>query len=330
MSIVSIKEDTDGRRGSKSGGGFSFTRTFRIITNDPEDDAAIILADDASDSSSNTLPVLFSQHPNSTLAVLDSFTCDPFSGDRLHWVVKAMYKRRADISDNPTDPTVTKPTEFPPNISYGFSNRYQRVVENSYFTVENSDSGDPIPDPKETPTKAILNSAGQPFDPPLVQDDSSLRIDIQRNETREEFDPDTTANRFKDTLNISQITIAGINIGPLEGRMIDVQADKKWDQENEVYWDVSYIIEVRRSTHKRSILDAGYYQLASSPTDFTDIERLLDSDDEPITEPVPLNGAGTALALSGEFEYLDFTTYFPDDWSQLGLPTNADDSDPVN
>jgi len=293
--VTSVVERMSGRGGDETTSTQGFTRVFQV-----EIDA--ISATVESDILANaSIPAIGAAHPAySAVKCIRRRIKLVDDDDFLTWEVECEYALptpgRNNISSNPIND--------PPRISFG-SAQYTRVVERAY------QSGDTIDDPSE----AVLNSAGQPFDPPVVQEEENMVISITRNERT--IDPADLVT-YRNTINSASITIAGVVIAEHRGRMRSIMASKAWDTSGTAYWQVSYEIEIATATHIREILDAGYYERNSSG-----LVPILDKGDnpEPITEPAPLDGSGGEGDPTSPV-YLSYQTYWAKAWSGLSLPSS--------
>lgn len=298
MSIVSVNEARMERSGKDSSSSPpTWERAFLVVTNDIEDGPALILDDSA-------IPQLGDEHPDADYMVVGERDCSVYEDD-FHWLVKITYVRES--GEQAGDPTQNNP-----RISFSTVAK-EYVADKAY---NNDDSPPPSsPDTRGNPTKAVENSAKDPFDPPLMDERRNIVITIQRNESIAEFDPEHLPE-YENTLNSSSITIAGVTIAKHEGMMRSIRADKAWDTYGRAYYSVTYDIEVDRETHVRKILDRGYYELVTGKK-----IPILDSQGNIVQEPFKLNGGGTKALLPIEVTWLSFRTKWALDWSSLDLPT---------
>jgi hypothetical protein len=309
MSITSVNEITEARTGEETVEGRIYTRLFQVITDNPATREKDIF-DNAN------IPNPLEEHPDDSTVVCERIvpTQDGGEAARKVWKVVCSYRTRQAIPPG-AGSTYTLAVDLPPDISYTWA-QYQRVVENAYQDG----------DTQGNPTQPIQNSAGDPFDPPLVQEFSNLVININRNEKAGDFDPNVMAD-YEETINSVKITIAGVLIDINEGRMRKIGGTKKWDVLGQEYWNATYEIEIDRETHIRQVLDQGFFQKAGTD----DRRRIMASDigqvtgqDTPVDIAQKLDGAGFVLSdtASAGAKYLDFQTYFARDWGPLKLPAD--------
>lgn len=149
----------------------------------------------------------------------------------------------------------------------------------------------------------VVNSALDPFDPPLERDDSRLILRIRRNEAA--FSA-TDAAQYKDKINSD--VFAGQAIGAV--KVNDITGDPAWSGEMGLYFVVTYEFEISNLAWgwNLKVLDAGYNVLNGSG----DLVPAQLADGSFATKPVPLNGSGV-LAVPppalGSANWLEFEAY---------------------
>lgn len=295
MSISSVHERYQERQARATPEGRFFTRVFHVVTTDVTTAQVDIFAD-------TSIPNIYDPFPGADDAICKNIASEVFHEDQVQWLVICEYGPRKQVEEGNTHPT-----DLPAVISFGYQ-QYRRAVEKAYRAT----------DDVTNPTLPVQNSAGQPFDPPLVDVVSNQVITINRNEKTSAFDPNKAAN-YKDTLNKNPITVAGVQIAALQGRIRKIGSRTAWDEEGLGYWEVTYEVEVDRKYHVRKPLDIGFYQLDSAG----ELTSIKDSEGEAVTEPVKLDGAGQELGPGGDPVYGSFQTLFAVDWAPLGLPSSA-------
>ena len=171
--------------------------------------------------------------------------------------------------------------------------------------------------------RAIVNSAGDPFDPPVTRDDSRPVLTVVRNELA--FDNDY-AESFRDHVNAS--TWNGYAARTV--KIASITADLSWSPvvlalyptSRGYYWTTTYVFHIDTATWDKKILDAGYH----TKTGGTKGRIILDDGSSP-AQPVPLDGSGATAAPdnSGNIVgvYLPFQVYEAANFAALNitLPT---------
>ncbi len=166
--------------------------------------------------------------------------------------------------------------------------------------------------------KAVLNSAYDPFDPPIQEDLYDLTLIIVRNEAS--YTP-ATAHTYVNSLNNGNITIAGLAITAREGKLVDFSAEKL-ERNGYDYYRVVYRIEFNANTWDKQILDQGIYERKPAEDGKRKYCKVEGKD---ATEPQRLDGSGEQLAETHPAQasvFLTFRIYPETNWSSLSLPTS--------
>lgn len=145
---------------------------------------------------------------------------------------------------------------------------------------------------------AVVNSAGDYFDPPITRDANRSVLTVTRNESS--FNPGL-ADLYRDVVNSD--TFAGAAPGTVKCSSIK----GKWVPFPDLfaggYWQVTYVFHFKREGWNRVILDQGFRKL-----DGTTRKPIL-IDGEPASSPVLLNGLGDELTPGNPPEFLEFEVY---------------------
>lgn len=202
--------------------------------------------------------------------------------DGLDWLVTVEY--------GPFDATTfgANPIDHPLKISWGTA-KFEKAVEKDINGV------------------AIVNSAGDYFDPPPTIDDSRTILRITKNLAT--FDP-TIAHDFKDSINSD--TWHGYP--PRTWKVEDITAELKFNAECGWYEEVTFELALNPDLWKKEILDQGLRKLSGGSQ-----ANIKDTNGEDITSPMLLNGSGAPLAPLGTPTYLLFQVYKERAFSGLGL-----------
>jgi hypothetical protein len=253
MTVTYLGEDPGGRTAQNTKGVRTYQRRFKLETSSDTEDAATV-------GSNASLPIIGNTHPgdgNAYCIGLKVENTNPFKG----WTVTAEYSDERVIN---TDPTVDDA-----EISWG-SEQFQKVAA---FDRDGN---------------AIVNSAGDLFDPPAMMDDSRRVVTVTKNlATVPAWILD-----YQDAVNSDTFTVDGVSIAVGKAKMQAVTVSPKQRRNNTVFRAVTFTIHLQRDGWGLDILDAGYNR--KDPNDAT--ERL------PITvngvlpsAPFPLNGSGAPL-----------------------------------
>jgi len=133
---------------------------------------------------------------------------------------------------------------------------------------------------KDLADEPIMNSAGTRF--PLTIQEPVLVLSISRNEAA--FDPNTAFN-YMNAVN----TDTWFGFPPFSCRIDDISAEDA-HEENLYFWKVSYVIHISARLWRLEILDEGTHERVSGV-----LQSILDNAGRPVSEPVPLDGAGQRL-----------------------------------
>lgn len=288
--IVEVKEDFDGRDGSDTLSGNrgtrEVTRKFKVKTDDPYDDAAVVLGY----GSFYGLPPFGSLHPRDAgmRCVNRRAVCS--SDSQKHWTVDCSYTSALENEDGGHDenPDRPDPLQEPPSIDWDVE-FYQRPA-----TVD-------------IDGKPVANSAGEPYaDPAPEVDDVRITLTYSRNERTYSTQ---RADKFSNATNSAPF------LGFLK-RQAKCQGIKGSYVHNDgdSYYKVTYIFQFRRDGFLLHLLDAGYREKIDG-----NYETILGADDLPLSQPHPLDGAGRKLAQGADEKYLDHKVYAERDLNELNI-----------
>lgn len=219
MTTTFKEEIPSGRTARNSKGARTYTRKFRVTSNDKTDGPFEV-------GSTSGLPLIGSAHPEDANAFCIELTVentDPFAG----WTVTANYSDERVIDDNPTDDAA--------EINWG-SEQFQKVA------VVDRDGN------------LIVNSAGDLFDPPAMIDDSRRVVTVSKNLAAV---PSWILD-YQDAINSDTFTIDGISIAVGKAKMQAVTVGPKQRRNSTVFRTVNFTIHLQRDGWTLDILDAGY------------------------------------------------------------------------
>lgn len=223
-----------------------------------------------------------------------------------------------DVEYDTVRPPDKNPLDDPPDIRVG-SEPYRKPFPGKF-------SQDASSNPDGTPAgrmyKALTNSAGEPFDPPLDYQASRPLITITRNEGA--FDL-RIPERFTDSVNAEDwggIKKHHAYMRSIEGRRVYAPGENN-DERDVLYWEVTYQIAINREGWDLELLDVGHFYWP------------LKDDGERKATPVPFTAGGVnvmgyldgnkggKLPANEEPKYLTIKEGIKEDtWSLLSLPTD--------
>lgn len=289
MSVIggTFKETNEQRTGDENyradGSTVStYIRTFRMQTSLNADDSKTIL-DYASS------PKIGSAHNSHAAAKCISRSASPVSDEtKKHWLLVARYSTEWDIDENPLDD---------PSKTQWSTESYQ------------------VPVAEDIHGGAIVNSAGDPFDPPGEKDDSRWTSVTRKNVANS---VPAWIFAYQDGVNSDSYTIDGKIIAAGEGKVSAIHLSEPQERNEIAYRVLTVTIHYRGEGDDAgsdgygsgsggdeiepwdlSLLDAGMRDLSaggSGSADCGGLRKILsECDREPVDAPVPLDGEGVAL-----------------------------------
>jgi len=261
MSVLTFKEIHNGRDGDDDGKARRYTRVFRATTSSNSDDAAVVLL---------SAPAYGAVYPADMAARCQRRGARNESFSKRIWIVTCNYSTERELQENPL----------------------QDAAEITWET----DSGQK-PVAKDRDGKAYLNSAGDPFDPPAMMDDSDWVANIQKNVAQ----VPAWFRTYKDAVNSDAFTLDGLDVEIGEAKLSNIRLGR-WEERNDIrYRSLSMSIgikEVDVANKKYGWMietqDAGFHK--KDPTDATKRVKITLADGSEPTAPVLLDGSGAVLA----------------------------------
>lgn len=145
----------------------------------------------------------------------------------------------------------------------------------------------------------IVNSAGDPFDPPAMMDDSRRVVTVLKMMT----EVPSWILSYQDAVNSDAFTVDGVSIGIGKAKMQRVSVSEPRQINLTYYREVTMEIHLQRDGWDLQILDAGFRD--------SSFNTLYNTDGTRPTAPIPLNGLGAKLNSSNPADavFLPFTVY---------------------
>ena len=254
MSVLTFDEIHNGRDGGddESQGRLvrRYSRVFRAVTDNNSDDASVVLA---------SAPSYGAVYPKDMRAYCRSRSARNESFSKRVWIVTCLYSTEREIQESPLDD--------PPSVEWG-TEQFQR------------------PFYKDTDGDAILNSAGDQYDPPVEGDDSRWTATLTRNVSA----VPAWLLTYADAVNSSAFTLDGIAIGERQAKIQAIRLSPVQER-NDIVYRVLTITFHFSSDWRLEVLDAGFREKVSD-----EMKRIKnDGDSEWPTVPVCLNGSGAVL-----------------------------------
>lgn len=258
-------------------GAVRYRRIFRVRV-------ANVLTTAATIRSLTGIPRLFDPYPGEAYARVQSIQPRNINDDPHFWEVIVNYS--SEVLD--------KIPWFRPFEIKRTTQIYQKAIERTQI----------FPLRKR---RAIVNSTGDQFDPPLEIDDCRQVLSITRNV--QTYDADAIIALLNTT-----------NATPLFGSGEDEYKFSSFGEERlfekpYLYYKLSCEFHFSRDGWKRKVLDRGYREyhlLDPEPVAIRDPSTGL-----PVSQPVLLDGHGQKLPRGGEPVFLEFVVYPEEDWDVL-------------
>lgn len=234
-------------------GSRSYTRTFKLTTSAKTERAYHV-------GSHASLPAIGEVHPDDAGAWCTTLQVDP-SDPWKGWTVTAEYSTERELAENPTND--------PAEITWGYE-QFQKPAITNYAG------------------QAILNSAGDPFDPPIMIDDSRPHVTISKNLAS----VPVWITTYQDAINSGSFTVDGITVAAGLAKMQNITITRAQSRNGTSYRTVTFSIHLQKQGWSSKVLDAGFRQIGYGGSR----ENIRNgTDDELPAAPVPLNGSGVAL-----------------------------------
>lgn len=232
MAITSVKEIQDGRDGSQNIEGVcTYTRSFRVITSDPYDEAEEILRD-------GRLPMVGSPYPYNSNAYLESRDISQDGQTKRFWTVTCKYTTKRNT----------------PNGQQKNENPYYDPPEISWSTKKKQ-----VPATMDAFGNSITNSLGEAFQVPPECERVFLSCTYKRNVLA----LSSAIFSYVDTINAEPVVIDGVVWGTNRCLIDDISVGG-WKVRNETWYrEVALNIVIDSSAynrlHKLEIADIGMH-----------------------------------------------------------------------
>lgn len=315
MTVVGTAKELRERRSGEErlNGSRRYLRVYLVNVTSEQDGLETVLT-------ASGLPVLFNPYETETESVMNAgcIRRSPVQIGPTVWEVEIEYDSKPPGSQpNQDDPN---PLLWLPKIAISFQTFQVPVSGNRIQNDDDYNYGDF--EPGHAANNAIfqdgvVNSAGEPFDPPVTRDDSRLVMQITRNEIN--YFP-VVALFYQDTVN------ADIFFGalPLQAKIMGITTTGKTKVTHEgfdiFYYPIVYTIHFRRDTWIKQILDQGTYYWPNV-WGVGENTKFQSADGSPNVDL--LNGLGDKAVIVGGAkvaEFLNFQVYREVPFGPLGLP----------
>lgn len=257
MTVTYLGEIAERRTAKNMQGRRSYSRTFHV-SSDSKTDTAF----DAG--SASGLPLIGSAYPDDANAFCKSISVACEHG-YTGWLVTCEYDDKFEIEQN-----------TPENDEVKISFTSELFQEEAWQDKDGN---------------GVFNSAGDPYNPPLMRDDHRVVARIVKNVTSV---PDYVLD-FPNVVNSVPFTIKGLLVGARRAKISNVAVSEDQRRNGVKFNTVTIDIQIKRrgKTWDREVLDAGFRRL--DPSDSTRRIPCLNDDETEVTEPALLDGAGAQI-----------------------------------
>jgi len=250
MAVTYLKEDAGGRTATNSKGIRTYTRVFLFEASSQDDDAWEV-----------------GSHPNAPRigqAFRDAWcisttpTCiEPWKG----WSITAEYSSERALNEDPTQDDMQIRV---------YTEQFQKPA------VFNADGS------------KIVNSAGDPYDPPAMMDDSRRVISLVRNVA---VYPAWVLD-YQDAVNSDSFVVRGETYAVGTGKVQSVSLSDAQKRNGIDFYSLEVLIHLQKNGWILKTLDAGFREIQGSGGLINIVNA---GDGERVSAPVPLDGSGAAL-----------------------------------
>lgn len=271
MAVTDFDEIHRGRGGSDQIKGravhMQYVRVFRAKTNSNDDEAETVLT-------YKDCPLLGSPYQQNMKARCIKRTARNETFSKRVWIVSCTYDTEREWKENPL--------QDPVQITWN-TEQFQSIA------VEDKDGN------------AVLNSAGDGFDPPAEKDDSRWSVMVQKNV---DAVPSWILN-YRDAVNSNAFGLDGIAVGVRQAKMQAITIGP-WQFRNDIAFRVLTLKIQLRGSWLLKLLNAGFRY-----KDGADRKLCLNDDETEVTAPVNLAADGSQIAnpTAANAIFLTFNVY---------------------
>lgn len=264
MSVISIHEIWKGRDADGSVDDTRYTRVFRIWTNNPADDGAVV------GSALATAPWnIYPGRVYPTDSRAFCIGCRPNNDlGACGWIAAATYSTKRELAQEPQNDPI--------EISWD-----EEDIE--------------VPVIKDRDGHAVLNSAGDPPDPPVMASDSILVAKIELHVAA----VPAYLRAYRKSINSTAFKIDGLTVNAKHGRVRRMSLGKQKFRGSYPFRDVSIELAITDNDEddwELRFLDAGFRKAVLVSGTTYRMEKITNADKTEPTLPVPLDGNGLPLA----------------------------------
>jgi hypothetical protein len=259
MAVTYLKEDAGGRTATNSRGIRTYTRVFLFETDSQTDDAWEV--------GSHPDAPRIGQAFRDAWCISSTPACiEPWKG----WSITAEYSSERELNEDPLLDAMQIRV---------YTEQFQKPA------IFNADGS------------KIVNSAGDPYDPPPMMDDSRRVISLVRNVPTH---PSWVLD-YQDAVNSDSFFVKGVTYAVGVGKVQSVSISDGQKRNGIDFHTLEVLIHCQKNGWILKTLDAGFRELKSgsgsgSGAGGAELVNILNQGDgERVAAPVPLDGSGHAL-----------------------------------
>lgn len=251
------------------------------VTDDNNDDENIV---GLHGWSTGILPVPYVHtHPLYSTQLCRGISFNQDSSAPRKWDIEADYSSEPLKTADQTN--IADPSDRPPKIKWKAA-QYRKAID------------------KDINGDAIVNSAGDYFDPPPEIDSSHWVATIEKNVPA----VPTFILQYTDAINSDSFTIQGMPVAEHVAKIMDLDISDRQTEGDFGFYVFTYSLEFRPETWKYKPLDQGFRY-----KDGADIKQIMDdhTPPRPITSPKLLDGSGGILnsPSTSNAQFLEYDVY---------------------
>jgi len=250
MTVTYLQEDAGGRTATNSRGIRTYTRVFLFETDSQLDDAWEV--------GSHPDAPRIGQAFRDAWCISSTPTCiEPWKG----WSITAEYSSEREMNEDPTQDAMQIRV---------YTEQFQKPA---IFNKNN---------------ELIVNSAGDPYDPPPMMDDSRRVISLVRNVPS----CPSWVLSYQDAVNNDSFEVQGVTYAAGVGKVQSVSLSPAQKRNGIEFFTLEVLIHLQKNGWILKTLDAGFRERDS----YGVLKNILNpGDEERVSAPVPLDGSGAAL-----------------------------------
>jgi hypothetical protein len=299
MTVTLFDEIHQNRQGSSEGlAKTTSSRSWRVVTNNRYDDDVFVIRYGLS---SNLLPQLYSPHPSWQALTARKVTASNQADSPHHFLVTVEYSSAPLDQEDKEKEENPDPTTRPAVIKWN-TVLYREAVE------------------KDVDGDAILNSAGDYFDPPIERDRSNWTCVVRKNMAN----PPTWLLDYNNCpINSSSFTVDGVQVQAQKARLSMIDIGEKQVENDVNFRTVTITLEFKKEGWQASILDQGLKERQEGPAaagaGATPLVAIQ-VDGKAITSPQLLSsGRHIESPTPQNAEFINYDIYDSKDFSVLPL-----------